>query len=579
VIEQLSDGALRVIVSTTGLGAGINLPVDRVFITKPRLGGDSDEYGRDMLVGEYKNLAGRAGRPQFTDHGESVLYADNALNASHLRDEYLDGEIERIESEIDVADRQMVLNLLHDCASVQALREYLTRSFYGQHGAGDLLEPRLLDTLQELQELEMVESIDDGAVELTPLGEATSTQLIDPLAVAHGHAYLQQVDSDSFERTDLFAVLAATPLLEKARLFGWKQYDCDSLRDRLPLPSAEELEDKQLENAIITAQVVSRWIDGDDLDQVFEELNVANSRTSADISERAAPLLCRGIKVLLEVLDEIDNEQLYSTFADTLETLESQTRYGLSAEEVPFATYDITTDRGMISHLIDNIGISHPRQIIEGDITQLFGQLDYGQAFKFTRTAINKFCESPDRERKHTLLDAWDEGPGMEEIRPILEADTDEFQHCCERHLQAMPNTLYEKLDEAGQKKVPEGILRILNGDDETHSGESEPLIIAVECKSSAGLSGNIGPDKATDILRKANDQPHLVTIGTPDFTEDAVDAAKRQGVLLLPAASFATLVIRMVADGGDPDDYADIFSQSGRLSRPQLLQLLGEWE
>jgi len=97
--------------------------------------------------------------------------------------------------------------------------------------------------------------------------------------------------------------------------------------------------------------------------------------------------------------------------------------------------------------------------------------------------------------------------------------------------------------------------------------------------KSTAGVSDNVGPDKATDILQKANDQPYLVTIGTPDFTEDAVDAAKRQGVLLLPAASFATLVIRMAADGGDPDDYADVFSQSGSLSRPQLLRLLGEWK
>jgi len=581
VVDAVEDQTLRVVVSTTTLGAGINLPVDRVYIPKPRVGADNDEYGRDMTTSEYKNLAGRAGRPQYGGNpGESILYADNKLQASGRRDEYIDGDLEIVTSEIDPADPPVVLNLLRECDTVSDVTEYLRQSFLPLSTEFDesTVQRGIQGAIRELSSLEMI-TRDGDEISLTDIGTATSKQLISPRAVHSAINHLRQVESlDNFEVVDLLVVLASTSELENCRLFSWKfNIDLDKVRQELPVL---DIDDDDLENAVLTGCVIADWVGGDDLDDVFDEYQVAKTRTKTDIKERAGPRLARSIKYLQEILGEAD-EDLDDEFNERLSTLESQVRYGLSEEQVPFAECGITTSQGLISHLQQGVGIEHPREIAEGSVLQLFGEVDDSKPYEFTRKAVNEFCDSPEKERKHTLLDARAiDGPGFMKIRNLLKSNHTEFQNHCEEHLENMDYLQFEPIDESGQDRFAEGYLRVLDeSENEILEKNGTSIEIAVECKSKDDLSeGVVGSNDATDVVRKADGQPYQVTIGNPGFDTDAVDDAKRQGILLLTASAFATLVIYAYKGTIHPEKYVEIFTTEGQLDRPDILEILDEW-
>ena len=76
VEDAFRDGFLKVLVSTTTLAMGVNLPADSVVIADHERWDPRNRINRNIDIAEYKNCAGRAGRLGQSQRGQSYLLVD-----------------------------------------------------------------------------------------------------------------------------------------------------------------------------------------------------------------------------------------------------------------------------------------------------------------------------------------------------------------------------------------------------------------------------------------------------------------------------------------------------------------------
>jgi len=112
VETEFRNGRIKLLAATPTLAAGVNLPARRVVISSISRYNSRIGANRPISVLEYKQLCGRAGRPQYDDYGEAIIVGN--YNGSELIDYYVNGEPEPIISKItdDKSLRTHVLSLI-----------------------------------------------------------------------------------------------------------------------------------------------------------------------------------------------------------------------------------------------------------------------------------------------------------------------------------------------------------------------------------------------------------------------------------------------------------------------------------
>jgi hypothetical protein len=89
-------GALTILCATTTLAQGVNLPTKTVIVS-----GTSYGRGEEMLVRDFRNIAGRAGRAFQESEGHAILVAGTYAEAQKLRAKYIDDpQLEPVVSEL-----------------------------------------------------------------------------------------------------------------------------------------------------------------------------------------------------------------------------------------------------------------------------------------------------------------------------------------------------------------------------------------------------------------------------------------------------------------------------------------------
>jgi helicase len=127
------QGLIKCISSTPTLAAGLNLPARRVIIR------DYQRYTvgegmRPIQVGEYHQMAGRAGRPHLDPYGEAVLIAKDEGQVEELFEWYIDAPAEDVHSK-SADPAALYTHILSLIASGFAntrggLAEFMDRTFY-----------------------------------------------------------------------------------------------------------------------------------------------------------------------------------------------------------------------------------------------------------------------------------------------------------------------------------------------------------------------------------------------------------------------------------------------------------------
>ncbi|GAB2887670.1 DEAD/DEAH box helicase [Streptomyces mayteni] len=89
------DSEVRVLVTTTTLAQGVNLPADSVVICELE---HPPPNARPYSVSEYKNMAGRAGRVGLVKQGRAIIWAQGAADADRKWQQYVQAEPEEVRS-------------------------------------------------------------------------------------------------------------------------------------------------------------------------------------------------------------------------------------------------------------------------------------------------------------------------------------------------------------------------------------------------------------------------------------------------------------------------------------------------
>ena len=182
VEDEFRDGAIKLVASTPTLAAGINMPARRVVIASvtrydPALGRNAP-----ISVMEYKQLCGRAGRPQYDPRGESVIVSGGSAGAHELADRYVHGEPEPVRSHMaeprPLRIHSLSLMVTDPGIGLQQLREFFDGTLGGRQDDGAL--GHVLDEAVEFLESEGLASSADG-YRATRFGRLASRLYLDPV--------------------------------------------------------------------------------------------------------------------------------------------------------------------------------------------------------------------------------------------------------------------------------------------------------------------------------------------------------------------------------------------------------------
>ena len=129
VEDAYRNREIKILTSTPTLAAGVNLPARRVVISS-LLRNNYEEGGQTPIsVLEFKQMAGRAGRPRYDTRGEIVLLAGNQISAEEIYEHYIQAKPEPIESKL-AAEGPLRMHLLGLIATSAGMSEVQLLDFF-----------------------------------------------------------------------------------------------------------------------------------------------------------------------------------------------------------------------------------------------------------------------------------------------------------------------------------------------------------------------------------------------------------------------------------------------------------------
>lgn len=182
--NNFREGRLKVIAATPTLAAGVNLPARVVIIADNKRYDPTYGY-LPISVLEYKQMAGRAGRPKYDDIGEAFLIARSRDEQEELLEDYILAEPERLWSKLSIESvlRAHVLSTIASgyARSYRGLTEFFSKTFYAFQYTPSIMESAIRKILDFLLKEGMIE-IEGRWIHATRFGKRVSELYIDPLS-------------------------------------------------------------------------------------------------------------------------------------------------------------------------------------------------------------------------------------------------------------------------------------------------------------------------------------------------------------------------------------------------------------
>ena len=205
---------IKVICCTPTLAAGVNLPARRAIIRdcKRYESGLGQVY---IPTSEYKQCAGRAGRPQYDEYGEAVLIAKTNSESSVLFEKYICAEPEPVISKL-ANESALRIHILSSIAGgyvhdVNSMFEFIEHTFLSYQKQTHNLFECVTDIFDFLHEQKFIEK-SGFRFFATPFGSLTSRLYIDPLSSITMRNGLELIGQDKeFSSIGLLHIMTCCP--------------------------------------------------------------------------------------------------------------------------------------------------------------------------------------------------------------------------------------------------------------------------------------------------------------------------------------------------------------------------------
>jgi helicase len=282
--DAFKERKIKVLTATPTLAWGVNLPARTVIIQDYRR--FEAGYGNYPIpVLDYKQMAGRAGRPKYDKFGESVIIAKTSDEADYLMEGYVLAKTERIWSRMAVEKiirGHVLATIASDYAhSEEGLFEFFGKTFYAYQYDVKAIKSIIVKILKYLFDQQMI-SVDRRDIYATKFGKRVSELYIDPLsAVIIREALLKK--PDYLTDFSLLHMISHTPdmgpiMRPYAREIDVLSLQMEQHREELLIDPPNEWQDhigyEEFLGEIKTAMVMKNWIEETTEDQLIKKFNV-----------------------------------------------------------------------------------------------------------------------------------------------------------------------------------------------------------------------------------------------------------------------------------------------------------------
>ena len=291
---------IKAVVATPTLAAGINLPARRVIIYTKRFEGG---YLRPIPIAEYKQMAGRAGRPQYDPYGEAIVADANPSEAQR----YIYGKPEAVSSKL-WSERALRIHILATIVagyanSVKSLIDFFAKTFGAQSYRFLFAKYMVSRIVNQLKNMGMVS--EGGDLRASKLGELVSKLYIDPLTADIVIKNLNKAPAHIIPLYYLH-IIALTPDFSRVRVTGYRGLREEALalaeEGYIPLPDEVDVDFWEWLRGFKIARILESWIEEFDEDYIVTKYNIGpgDLTTLIDTASwlvHASSVICRTVNM------------------------------------------------------------------------------------------------------------------------------------------------------------------------------------------------------------------------------------------------------------------------------------------